>query len=42
MLNMVANEIIDNVLKPIENKRLGNYIINNCRYSVVKLFRDIV
>ena len=33
---------VDNVSKPIESKRSGNHIINNCRYSIAKLFKDIV
>ena len=42
MLNMVANGKVDNVSKPIKSNRSGNRIINYCRYSLVKLFRDIV
>ena len=42
MLNTVPNRKVNNVSKPIESKRSSNHIINNSRYSIVKLFRDIV
>ncbi|XP_039118750.1 uncharacterized protein LOC120254784 [Dioscorea cayenensis subsp. rotundata] len=42
MLNMVAIGRVDHGSKPFESKKSGNYIINNCRYSAAKLFRDIV
>lgn len=42
MQKMVANGKVDNVLKPTKTKRLGNVIINDCRHSTAKFFKDIV